>query len=91
MKRIEALEKKREILGQEIAANLDLLIGSVCRSPSMSGHSLTTKAGGKTVTLYVRKSLVGRAQAMTERHRKVQDLLGQLSRVNWDLLQARGE
>ena len=59
MKRIEALEKKREILGQEIAANLDLLIGSVCRSPSMSGHSLTTKVQGKTVSLYVRRAWWG--------------------------------
>ena len=91
MKRIEALERKRELLGQEIAANLDLLIGSVCRSPSMSGHCLTTKVRGKTVTLYVRKALVARVQAMTERHKKVQGLVSQLSRVNWELLRARGE
>ena len=31
------------------------LIGTVAKSPSMSGFNLTTKVQGKTVTLYVRK------------------------------------
>ena len=38
--------------------NLDLIIGSVVRSPAMMYHSLITKADGKTVTRYVLEGLM---------------------------------
>jgi hypothetical protein len=86
MKRIESLEKRRENLKEKIVRNLDLLAGSVAKSPSMTGHSLTTKKNGKTVTVYVRKEILSKAQAMTKRHKKVKALLLHLSRVNWEIL-----
>ena len=91
MKRIESLKKRRENLKEEIVQNLGLLAGSVARSPSMTGHSLTTKKDGKTVTVYVRKEILSQAQAMTERHKKVKALLLDLSKVNWEILQMENE
>ena len=47
------------------------LIGSVAKSPSMSGYNLTTKVEGKTVTLYVRKDIVPKAVEMNGRYKKL--------------------
>lgn len=91
MRKAESLRKQQEAIKNEIAENLDLLAGSIAKSPSMSGHSLTTKREGKTVTVYVRKEILQRAQAMTERHRKVKDLILRLSKINWELLRLEGE
>jgi hypothetical protein len=87
MPRRQLLEKRQALLKQQIAASLDVLIGSVGRSPSMRGHNLTTKLAGKTVTRYLRKDLVPQARAMSQRYRKLWRLLTQLSQVNWQLLQ----
>lgn len=86
MKRIELLRKQREMLKEQICNNLDLLIGSVVRPPSMMYHSLTTKVKGKTVTRYVRKGLVPKVKKMTYRNKKVRELIQKLSDVNWELL-----
>ena len=58
MKRIDLLRKHQASLKEQICNNLDLLMGTVVRSPAMMYHSLTTKVEGKTVTRYVRKGLV---------------------------------
>jgi hypothetical protein len=86
MKRIELLKNQREMLKEQICSNLDLLVGSVVRSPAMMYHSLTTKVEGKTVTRYVRKGLVPKVKKMTRRHKKVRELIQKLSDVNWELL-----
>ena len=59
------------MLKEQICNNLDLLIGSVVRSPAMMYHSLTTKVEGKTVTRYVRKGLVPKVKKMTDRNKRV--------------------
>ena len=74
------------MLKEQINDNLDLLMGSVVRSPAMMYHSLTTKVDGKTVTRYVRKGLVTKVKKMTERHKNVRLLIQKLSKVNWELL-----
>lgn len=74
------------MLKEQICNNLDLLLGTVVRSPAMMYHSLTTKVDGKTVTRYVRKGLVPKVKKMTERHKKVRTLIQKLSKVNWELL-----
>jgi hypothetical protein len=74
------------MLKKQIHNNLDLLMGSVVRSPAMMYHSLTTKLEGKTVTRYVRKGLVPKVKKMTERHKNVRILIQKLSKVNWELL-----
>lgn len=91
MRKAESLRRQQQAIKNEIAENLDLLAGSIAKSPSMSGHSLTTKREGKTVTVYVKKEILQRAQTMTERHRKVKELILRLSKINWELLHLEGE
>jgi hypothetical protein len=79
---------KRQIrLREDIASMLNsFLIGTVGKSPSMTGHSLTTKVKGKTVTLYVRKDIVPKALEMGKRYKRLWTLIQALSKVNWELL-----
>jgi len=87
MKQIELLRKQQGRLQEDIAAMLDsYLIGTVAKSPSMSGHNLTTKVEGKTVTLYVRKNIAPMATEMSLRYKKLWTLIQKLSKVNWELL-----
>ena len=86
MRRIDLLRKQRASLKEQIYKNLDLLVGTVVRSPAMMYHSLTTKVDGKTVTRYVRKGLVVKVKKMTNRNKKVRALIQKLSKVNWELL-----
>jgi hypothetical protein len=92
MSRLALLKKRQILLQQEITAHLDsFLIGTVAKSPSMSGYSLTTKVQGKTVTLYVRKNLVPKALEMSRRYNKLWALVQQLSKVNWEVLKLEHE
>lgn len=87
MKRLEILKNRQEKLKEEITALLDnYLIGSIGKSPSMSGHNLTTKVDGKTVTLYVRKTTVPKASEMSKRYNKLWSLIQKLSKVNLEIL-----
>ena len=85
----QLLEERQQLLKQQIADCLDILMGSLGKSPSMRGHNLTTKVAGKTVTRYVRSELVPQAREMIRRYQKLWRLLLQLSKVNWQLLQGR--
>jgi hypothetical protein len=62
------------------------LIGTVAKSPSMTGHSLTTKVDSKTVTLYVRKDIVPKALEMGHPYKRLWMLIQALSKVNWEIL-----
>jgi hypothetical protein len=87
MSRTEILKKRQSRLKEDIAALLDsFLIGTVAKSPSMTGYSLTTKVNGKTVTLYVRKDIVPKALEMGKRYSRLWTLIQALSRVNWGIL-----
>jgi len=91
MKKIELMKKQQDMLKQQICSNLDLLVGSIVRSPAMMYHSLTTKVEGKTVTRYVRKGLVPKVKKMTDRNKRVRTLIQKLSNVNWELLKMESE
>jgi hypothetical protein len=92
MQRVDILKRRRDRLREDIVAHLDVfLIGTVARSPSMSGHGLTTKMKGKTVSLYVRKGIVREAEEMTKRYRRMWLLLQKLSRLNWEILKLERE
>lgn len=91
MKKVDLLKKQQSMLKEQICNNLDLLVGSVVRSPAMMYHSLTTKVKGKTVTRYVRKGLVPKVKKMTNRHKKVRSLILKMSKVNWELLKLESE
>lgn len=87
MKRIELLKKQQARLREDVSAMLDsFLIGTVAKSPSMSGHNLTTKMEGRTITLYVRKEVAPMATEMSMRYKKLWALIQKLSKVNWEIL-----
>ncbi len=91
MKKIDLMKKQQDMLKQQICRNLDLLVGSIVRSPAMMYHSLTTKVEGKTVTRYVRKGLVPKVKKMADRNKRVRTLIQKLSNVNWELLKLESE
>jgi hypothetical protein len=83
MTRLDILKKRQEKLKEEILAMLDnFLMGSIGKSPSMSGHNLTTKVNGKTVTLYARKAIVPKALEMSKRYNRLWILIQKLSSVH---------
>lgn len=87
MQKIDILKKRQVLLKEEIMARLDsFLIGTIAKSPAMTGHGLTTKVKGKTVSLYVRKGIARKAQEMNRRYNKMWLLMQKLSRVNWEIL-----
>ena len=86
MQRVQLLKKQQALLKEQILENLDLLVGSIGRPPSMMNYILTTKVSGKTVTRYVRKNLVIKVKKMTARNKKVRELILKLSKINWELL-----
>ncbi len=87
MSRWDILKKRQARLREDITAMLDsFLIGTVAKSPSMTGYSLTTKVEGKTVTLYARKDIVPKALEMGNRYKKLWTLIQVLSKVNWEIL-----
>jgi len=92
MQRLELLKRQQHRLKEDITANLDFfLIGTVAKSPTMTGHGLTTKVKGKTVSLYVRKGIAKKAQEMTKRYNKMWLLLQKLSKVNWEILKLENQ
>jgi len=86
MASVEQLLKRQAALKRAINAHLDLLIGTVNKTPAQSGWYLTAKVSGKSVTRYVRASIRAQAKKMTRNHTKVRELLRRLSQVNWELL-----
>jgi len=83
--------KRQRDLKKKISSSLDLLMGSVVKSPTQSGFYLTDKLDGKTVTRYLRKSIRREAQDMTKNHRKIRTLLRQISAVNFEILKRKAE
>lgn len=89
MTKIQSLQLRQKKLKDQISDSLDLLIGSVHKTPSQAGYHLTTKVKGKSVTKYVRKDQVKQVKTMTRNHLKVRELMRQISRINWQLLLAQ--
>jgi len=87
----QKLLKRQRDLKKKISASLDVLMGSVVKSPTQSGYYLTDKVDGKTVTRYLRKSIRREAQDMTKNHRRVRVLLRQISAVNFEILRRKAE
>jgi hypothetical protein len=86
------LQRRRELLGEQIAANLDLLIGSVStKGPSRPGFNLTFKLDGVTRTRHIRVQNLEKVRLMTERHKKLKQLIQQLSDLNWRILTLQSE
>ena len=89
---VYALQQRRERLAGQIAANLDVLIGSVStKGPQRPGHNLTFKLQGVTRTRHIRKEDLEKVRLMTARHKKLKKLIGQLSDLNWQILIRQSE
>jgi hypothetical protein len=87
MSRWDILRRRQARLREDISSMLDsVLIGTIAKSPSMTGYSLTTKVQGKTVTLYARKAIVPKAVEMGNRYKRLWTLIQALSKVNWEIL-----
>lgn len=89
---LAALKKQRAIVRERIVAKLDsFLIGTVARSPAMKRYALTTKAEGKTKTLYVRMDIEKQALEMAACYRKLWADIVKLSSLNWEILKKENE
>ena len=86
---VDALEKRRKRLIQELLANMDFLIGSVSsKGLKCEAYNLTTKVNGVTRSKHIPKDQVTITRRATQKHRKVKELLKEISQANWELLRA---
>ena len=90
-KKNEHLKKRQAELKKQICDNLDLLMGTINRSPAMMNYGLTTKVDGKTVSRYVRQGWVPKVKKMVDRHKRVREMIKELSDVNWELLKLESD
>ena len=92
MASLYSLRSKQEKLKKRISENLDILIGTITtKGASQGGHNLTFKIDRVTKSRHIRKSTLKKVTQMTERHKKLKDLLKDLSDTNWELLKAESE
>jgi hypothetical protein len=91
-KTVYELQRRRDLLCERIAANLDILIGSVStKGPKRPGYNLTFKLGGVTRTRHIRKQDEEKVRLMTARHKTLKKLIQQLSDLNWEILTLQSE
>lgn len=90
-KKIKHLKERQAELKKQICDNLDLLMGTINRSPAMMNYGLTTKVDGKTTSRYVRKAWVPQVKKMTDRHKRVRVMIKELSDINWELLKLESD
>lgn len=86
------LQERRQLLAEQIAAHLDILIGSVStKGPKRPGFNLTFKRNGITRSRHIRVQNLQKVRLMTERHKKLKSLILQLSDLNWKILTLQSE
>jgi hypothetical protein len=86
------LQQQRELLAEQIAAHLDVLIGSVTtKGPKRPGFNLTFKLDGVTRSRHIRKGNLEKVLLMTARHKKLKGLIHKLSDLNWLILTRQSE
>lgn len=91
-KTLYQLQQRRQLLGDRIAANLDILIGSVStKGPKRPGFNLTFKHQGITRSRHIRKENMEKVRRMTSRYKTLKRLIQQLSDLNWEILTLQSE
>lgn len=91
-KTVYELQRKRNLLCERIAANLDILIGSVStKGPKRPGYNLTFKLDGVTRSRHIRRVDEEKVRRMTERHKILKQLIQELSDLNWEILTLQSE
>lgn len=79
--------QKRDRLIRQITANLDFLAGSVSsKGLTCEAYNLTTKVEGLTKSRHIPKDLLPVVRRMTQRHKKLKELLKEVESVNWTLV-----
>jgi hypothetical protein len=92
MRTIYELQQQRELLKEQIAQNLDLLIGSIStKGPRRPGFNLTFKLDGVTRTRHIRVADLEKVRLMTACHKKLKGLIQKLSDLNWKILTLQSE
>jgi len=87
MPSIYSLDLRKQRLIQQITDHMDFLIGSIStKGFKYPAFNLTTKIEGKTVTRHIPKDMLPLVKRMTNRHRKLKNLLRQLGDANWQIL-----
>ena len=91
-KTVFELQRKRQLLCDRIAANLEILIGSVStKGPQRPGFNLTFKLQGVTRSRHIRKEDLEKVRLMTARYKTLKRLIQQLSDLNWEILIRQSE
>jgi hypothetical protein len=91
-KTVYELQQSRELLCQQIAGHLDILIGSVStKGPKRPGYNLTFKLDGVTRTRHICKEDLDKVRLMTARYKKLKQLIHKLSDLNWLILSRQSE
>lgn len=81
------LMQKRDRLVQQIRDHLDFLAGSIStKGLKWEAYNLTTKVDGITRTRHIPKDLLPVVRRMTQRHKKLKELLKEIEEVNWSLI-----
>lgn len=87
MPSVVTLKKRRSRLLLKISNNLDLLVGSVSsKGLKYEAYNLTTKIDGKTKTKHIPIDMLPTVRQMILRHKKLKELIKELSEVNWLLV-----
>ena len=80
------LMQKRDRLVRQIRDHLDFLAGSIStKGLKWEAYNLTTKVDGITRTRHIPKDLLPVVRRMTQRHKKLKELLKEIEEINWRL------
>lgn len=86
------LMQKRDRLVEQVRDNLDFLAGSISsKGLKWEAYNLTTKVGGVTRSRHIPKDLLPLVKRLTQRQRKLKQILKELEEVNWQLVLAGEE
>lgn len=89
---LDDLLERRRVLHERIAANLDMLIGSVTtKGPKRPGFNLTSRLDGVMRSRHIRKHDLQKVRLMTARYKKLKQLIHKLSDLNWQILISQTE
>jgi len=86
------LQQRRQLLGRQVADNLEFLMGSIStKGPKRPGHNLTQKVNGVTRTRHIRVQDLDKVRVMIARHKTLKQLIRKIADLNWKILIRQSE
>ena len=86
------LQQQRQLLGRQVADNLEFLMGSIStKGPKRPGHNLTQKVNGVTRTRHIRVQDLDKVRLMTDRYKTLKQLIRKIADLNWKILIRQSE